>query len=154
LVIKSFCDIDKISATGFGVAGRPVNKDQVKLCEVWIDSYLTPTTTKISHELGDSYRIKHVVENWAQALNDIGISLIDENGNAIKNAGYVTNGALITAMRNKNILYRGKDLNLEFAVKYTGTKIKIDYVNKVPYAKEEWLQVIAPFQDRIYKQVI
>jgi len=143
--MKWFTDADNITDMGLNAYGNPVNDDEVKLCEIWINTYLIKT--KHNRALGTSYKLKHYVEKWARCLHDLNIKLHDENMNLIKNTCYVSNGAFIQAMKNLYFEYslpKGSSINPYFGAKYNGPYIYEQYFKYIPRTSKEWEQVLAP----------
>jgi len=143
--MRWFTDSDIITNEGLNSCGEPPQENEVKLCEIWIRTYLVKTNK--NRELGTSYRLKHYVENWARALFDLGIKLKDADNYPINNECYVSNGAFIQAMKNLKFEYslqRGTRVNPYFGAKYNGPYIHEQYIKYIPRNSDEWRTVLSP----------
>ena len=126
--------------------GNPVNEDHVKLAKLWIKTYLVPRKT-VNKRMGSSYRLKHVVENWAGVMDDYGISLHDENGKIIENQAYISNGAFISAMLQSEYCFACSSgrINPYFAAQYNGPYIQDSTHGKsMPHSADEWDLLLKP----------
>lgn len=142
-------DVD-VSENGIGQGKSPA-ANEIKLAKIWIKMYLIPRKT-INKGIGTSYRLKHMVENWARVMNDYGIKLYDA-GEVIENQSYISNGAFISAMFELGYGYscpKGWP-NPEFAATYNGPYIIEVYGKKLPHDAHEWEDLLKPFLQAIEK---
>lgn len=135
-----------------------VDKEEVNICEIWLKIYLRKRPYSNVRgliinkpKIGNTYHLKHSVENWAQALNKLGIKLKDDNGNIITNMYYVSEAAFLSALDNLDYIYNYKESIHEvipFAV-YNGSTVVKYNDRAMPHTREEWLRVLAPMFSNI-----
>lgn len=148
--MRWFADSDIITNAGLNSCGEPPHENEVKLCEIWIKTYLIKGTKNRS--LGTSYKLKHDVENWTRALRNLGITLKDEESHPIDNGCYISNGAFVQAMRNLNFEYslpQKGSITPYFGAKYNGPYIYENSGKYIPRNSNQWETVLSPLLSSI-----
>lgn len=148
--MRWFADSDIITNSGLNSCGEPPYENEVKLCEIWIKTYLIKGNKNRS--LGTSYKLKHDVENWARALLNLKIKLKDKENHPIVNGCYISNGAFVQAMRNLNFEYslpQNGSITPYFGAKYNGPYIHEHYIKYIPRNSDEWVMVLSPLLSSI-----